>query len=171
MKYDYYVIVIGAGSGGLVVASGAATFGAKVALIEGDKMGGDCLNTGCVPSKTFLKSAHLAHDINNSAEYGLKSSLGKTDLARVMKRVRSVIEEIEPHDSKPAYEKKGAKVFLAKAQIIDPHTVKAGKKTITGKYIVIASGSEPVIPPIPGLKKVKYLTNKNIFQLKKLPRH
>lgn len=171
MKYDYHVIVIGAGSAGLVVASGVSTFGAKTALIEADKMGGDCLNTGCVPSKTFLKSAHLARDIQNSPQYGITSSLGKINLSKIMKQVQSVIKEIEPHDSKKRYERLGVKVYSGKAEILDDHTVQVNKKNITGKYIVIATGSDPVIPPIPGLKQVPYLTNKNIFKLKTLPKH
>jgi pyruvate/2-oxoglutarate dehydrogenase complex dihydrolipoamide dehydrogenase (E3) component len=171
MKYDYHLIVIGAGSGGLVAASGTAAFGAKVALIEEDKMGGDCLNAGCVPSKSFLKSAHLAADITGSEELGLSAELKEVDLAKVMGRVSSVIDAIAPHDSVERYEGLGVKVIKGRGELIDTHSVKAGEQTITGKHIVIATGSEPVVPPIKGLNEVPYLTNKNIFQLETLPKH
>ncbi len=171
MKFDCHVIVIGAGSGGLVVASGAAQLGAKVVLIESDKMGGECLNTGCVPSKTFLKSAHVADDIRNSSHFGLRASLKDVDLSEVMKRVKSVIKAIEPHDSKERFESLGVDVFLSKGTLIDEHTVRVGEKTITAKNICIATGSQPAVPPIPGLRDVPYLTNENIFELTTLPKH
>ncbi len=171
MKYDYHIAVLGAGSGGLVVASAGASLGAKVVLIEAEKMGGDCLNAGCVPSKTSLKSAHLAKDIAHSGEYGIGSTLEKVNVANVMDRVRSVIKSIEPHDSKERYEGLGVTVLNGKGELIDNHTVKAGEKTVTAKNIVIATGSEPVVPPIKGLKDIQYLTNKNIFNLEKLPEH
>ena len=111
VKYDYHIIVVGAGSAGLVVASGAAGLGAKVALIESHKMGGDCLNYGCIPSKTFLKSARIASLIQHSDTYGIDSKIQSIDLKKVMKRVRSIIQEIEPHDSKARYEGLGVSVF------------------------------------------------------------
>ena len=111
MKYDYHIVVIGAGSAGLVVAAGAANMGAKVALIEADKMGGDCLNYGCVPSKTFLRSAHLSADIHNAAVFGLSAKASAPDLKAIMNRVRSVIKEIEPHDSKERFEGLGVTVI------------------------------------------------------------
>lgn len=171
MKYDYHIIVIGAGSGGLVVASGAAALGAKVALIEHEKMGGDCLNAGCVPSKSFLKCSHLAKDISMSSQFGLEASFSEVNLEKVMDRVRSVIKSIEPHDSKERFESLGVDVFLGKAQLIDAHSVKVNDRIISSKSIVIATGSEPSIPGIKGLDKIPYLTNKNIFDLKKLPSH
>lgn len=171
MKYDYHIIVIGAGSAGLTVASGAAGLGAKVALLENHKMGGDCLNYGCVPSKTFLRTAHLAKDITNSSEFGLDVKRGKVDLKKVMQRVRNVIAEIEPHDSKERFEGLGVDVFLGKSQIIDKHIVQIGEKKLTGKKIVIATGSKARIPDIPGLKDISYLTNKTIFDLDDLPEH
>ncbi|MBT5855128.1 FAD-dependent oxidoreductase [bacterium] len=171
MKYDYHIIVIGAGSGGLVVASGAAGLGAKVALVEGHKMGGDCLNYGCVPSKSFLKAAHLAADIQKAGDYGLMNAGFETDLGKVMDRVQSIIDEIEPHDSKDRYEGLGVDVLDGHyGQLVDRHTVKVGDKTITGKYIVVSTGAEASIPPIPGLSEVSYLTNKTVFKLKTLPK-
>ncbi|MDR4507915.1 MAG: FAD-dependent oxidoreductase [Candidatus Brocadiaceae bacterium] len=171
MKYEYHIVVIGAGSGGLVVASGAAGLGAKVALIEAEKMGGDCLNAGCVPSKTFLKSAHIAKTIRDASMYGLTADLKKVDIAAVMGRVNKVIREIEPHDSIERYEGLGVDVIPGFGELQDRHTVKIGDKTIRGKYIVIATGSEPAIPPIPGINDVHYQTNRTIFHLKELPRH
>jgi len=171
MIYNYHIIVIGAGSAGLVVASGASKLGAKVALIEKEKMGGDCLNYGCVPSKSFLKSAHLAKDISIAGEFGLKASIDEIDLEKIMERVKSVIKEIEPHDSKERYEGLGVDVIFGKGELISKNSVKVGDKVITGKSIVIATGSEPLIPEIKGLNQISYLTNKNIFSLKKLPEH
>jgi pyruvate/2-oxoglutarate dehydrogenase complex dihydrolipoamide dehydrogenase (E3) component len=171
MKYDYHIIVIGAGSAGLVVASGAATLGAKVALVEREKMGGDCLNAGCVPSKAFLKCAHLAKDIRESQKFGLESTIKEVDLADIMERVKSVIKEIQPHDSRERYEGLGVDVITGNGELLDSHTVKVGGIIITSKSIVIATGSEPVVPKIKGLENVSYLTNKNVFELKKLPKH
>jgi len=171
MKYDYHIIVIGAGSAGLTIASGAAGLGANVALLENHKMGGDCLNYGCVPSKTFLRSAHLAKDISRAAEFALDANLNIPDLKAVMQRVKKVIAEIEPHDSRERYESLGVKVFMGESSLIDNHTVKTGDKTITGKKIVIATGSKARIPDLPGLNEVSYLTNKTIFDLEKLPTH
>lgn len=171
MKYDYHAIIIGGGSAGLVVASGCSTLGAKVALVEKGKMGGDCLNTGCVPSKTFLKSAHMASYIKEAGKYGVQATVNNVDMGKVMSHVHEVIEEIAPHDSKERFEKMGADVYLEKAEFINNHTVKLSSKTITGKNIVIATGSQPMVPPIPGLKDIPYLTNKNIFDIKELPKH
>jgi pyruvate/2-oxoglutarate dehydrogenase complex dihydrolipoamide dehydrogenase (E3) component len=171
MKYQYHVIVIGAGSAGLVVASGAANLGARVALIERDRMGGDCLNTGCVPSKTFLRSAHLSKDMQLASRYGLDVSPGAVDLARVMSRVKAVIEEIAPHDSVERFEGLGVDVFKGAATVVDGHTVAFNGRQATARHIVIATGSEPLIPAIPGLEGVAYRTNQTIFDLQTLPRH
>lgn len=171
MKFDYHIIVIGAGSGGLVVASGASSIGAKVALIESDKMGGDCLNTGCVPSKSFLRSAHVAGLIKKSAEFGLDVVQSETDIEQVMNRVDSVIKEIAPHDSKERYEKLGVHVINGFGKLVDAHTVSVGDKTYTAKTIVIATGSKAFVPPIKGLNEVDYYTNENIFKIKVLPKH
>lgn len=171
MKYNYNIIVIGGGSAGLVVASSGATLGAKVALVEKNKMGGDCLNTGCVPSKSFLKTAHLAKDIRNSASFGLDAVLGDVDMNKVMNRVHSIIADIAPHDSKERFESLGVDVFMEKGELVDPNTVKIGDKTITGEHIVISTGSSAAVPPIPGLNTVPYLTNENIFKISELPKH
>lgn len=171
MNYDYHLIVIGAGSAGLVVASAAAGLGAKVALIEKHKMGGDCLNTGCIPSKTFLKSAHLAKEIRSAKEYGLEAKLATVDLEKVMDRVKKIIAEIAPHDSKERYESLGVDVFFGQAVFVDSHTIQVTDNVLTSKNIVIATGSSPFVPDIKGLDTVPFLTNETVFDVKKLPQH
>lgn len=171
MKYDYHIIVIGAGSGGLVVASGAAGLGAKVALIEGDKMGGDCLNYGCVPSKTFLRSAHVADTIKQAKDFGIEVSHWSYDIKSIMSRVGHVIEAIEPHDSKERYEGLGVKVYEGYGSLVDRHTVMVNGREITGDKIVIATGSEALIPAIKGLDQVPYLTNKTVFKQERSPKN
>jgi len=170
MKYNYHIIVIGGGSAGLVVASGGASMGAKVALIEKDKMGGDCLNAGCVPSKSFLRAAHLAADVKVLREYGLSAVLKDVNISAVMKRVSNVVETIAPHDSVERFTSLGVEVIKGRGVLADNHTVRVNDRIITGKYIVIATGSGPSVPPIPGLNKVPFYTNKNIFGIKKLPK-
>jgi pyruvate/2-oxoglutarate dehydrogenase complex dihydrolipoamide dehydrogenase (E3) component len=170
MKYDYHIIILGGGSAGLTIASGASSLGAKVALVEKEKMGGDCLNYGCIPSKSFLRSAHLAHDIANGAHFGLNVNPGQNDLQKVMSRVQGVISEIEPHDSKERFESLGVDVFMSDVEILDNHSVNFGGKIITGKTLVIATGSEPHVPDIPGLDAVSFHTNKTIFNEKRLPK-
>ncbi|BEP29812.1 dihydrolipoyl dehydrogenase family protein [Helicovermis profundi] len=171
MKFDYNIIVLGAGSAGLVVASAGAGLGAKIALIENEKMGGDCLNAGCVPSKTFLKSAHLAKDISSSSTFGIDSTFKEIDLEKIMNRVKSVIKSIEPHDSKERYEKLGVDVFFGNGVFVDKNSIEVNGKVLTAKNIVIATGSEAVVPNIKGLSEVDFLTNRNIFDLKILPKH
>ena len=171
MEQEYHVIVIGGGSAGLVTAGGAAVLGAKVALIEGGQMGGDCLNTGCVPSKALLGSAHLAQRIRQSSTMGLESSLGHVQMKNVMERVQKIIAEIAPHDSVERFESMGVEVIKAHGKLLDAHTVQAGGRTLRGKKIVIATGSGPLIPTLEGLDKVDYLTNENLFNVKTLPEH
>ncbi len=174
MKYDYDISVIGAGSGGLVVASAAVGMGAKVLLIEDRKMGGDCLNYGCVPSKAFLKSAHLAQKMRKSHRYGLHDTAFSPSMADIMRRVHDVIAEIAPHDSVERYKGLGVDVKLGRGSIVDAHTVsvKAESSTTnyTSKAIVIATGSRAFIPPIKGLDSVNYLTNESVFSLETLPK-
>ncbi len=170
MKYQYDIVIIGAGSAGLVVASAAAGMGARVLLVENRKMGGDCLNYGCVPSKAFLKSAHLAQKIKKASLYGLDGATCKPAITKVMKRVASVIAEIAPHDSVERFEGLGVDVKITDAFIINANTVKVGGTSYTTKTIVIATGSTAAIPPIKGLDKVKYLTNETIFSIKKQPK-
>ncbi len=170
MNYNYHIIIIGGGSAGLVTASGGASMGAKVALIEEDKMGGDCLNSGCVPSKSFLRSAHLAAEIKSSRNFGISASMKDVNISAVMKRVAGVVDVIAPHDSVERFTSLGVDVIKGKGILVDNHTVRIHDRVITGKYIVIAAGSNPAVPDIPGLNKVPYYTNKNIFSIKKLPK-
>jgi pyruvate/2-oxoglutarate dehydrogenase complex dihydrolipoamide dehydrogenase (E3) component len=169
MRYNYHIIVLGAGSGGLVVASGGASLGAKVALIEEDKMGGDCLNTGCVPSKSFLRAAHLAADIREASRFGLSAAPAGVNASLIMKRVHDVIQTIAPHDSMERFTSLGVDVVKGRGVLVDKHTVKVNGRTITGKYIVIATGSRAAVPPLPGLANVPYFTNENIFSIQKIP--
>jgi pyruvate/2-oxoglutarate dehydrogenase complex dihydrolipoamide dehydrogenase (E3) component len=171
MKYDYHLLVIGGGSGGLLVAAASSSLGAKVALVEGNKMGGDCLNYGCVPSKSLLRTAHINSYINNGGKYGLKDIENVADIENVINRVNKVIEEISPHDSKARFEEMGVDIYLSSAKFIDTHSILVDDKIITGKHIVIATGSSPAIPPIQGMDKVKYFTNETIFGIDYLPGH
>ncbi|MFI3208127.1 MAG: FAD-dependent oxidoreductase, partial [Eubacteriales bacterium] len=171
MNYDYDVIVLGAGSGGLIATIRATKLGAKVMLIESEKMGGDCLNYGCVPSKSFLKPAHLAHKCKEASKYGLMDVDYKTDMKKVMGYVRSVVKEIEPHDSKERYERDfGATVIMGKGIVKSQHDVEVDGINYTTNRIIIATGSTAQVPNISGLNEVKYYTNNNIFTLEYSPK-
>jgi len=171
MKYDYHIIVIGGGSGGLLVAAASSSLGAKVALIESNKMGGECLNYGCVPSKSLLRSAHINSYVNNANRYGLNAGNHTVDINSVLNRVNKVVDGISPHDSKERFEEMGVDVYLSKGEFIDANRIAIGDKSITGKNIIIATGSSPAIPPIEGLDKVNYYTNETIFNIEYLPKH
>ncbi len=171
MKCDFDIAVIGAGSGGLVTAAGSAALGAKVILFEANKTGGECLYNGCVPSKAFLKCAHTAYDIRNGSTMGIHAGNITVDFAAVMGKVEEAIELIKPHDSVARFEGLGVKVIQSKAEMVDSHTIKAGELLYTAKNIVIATGSEPVTPPIKGIEEIPYLTNKNFFDLREQPEH
>jgi pyruvate/2-oxoglutarate dehydrogenase complex dihydrolipoamide dehydrogenase (E3) component len=170
MKYDYHAVIIGAGSGGLVAAAGCANFGARVALVEGSHMGGDCLNAGCVPSKAFLRGAHAAAAARELGRFGLDATVAGVDLGRAMDRVAAVIKEVSPRDSEERFRGLGVDVIRAAGTLVDAHTVKAGDRLLTAKYIVLATGSEPLVPAIPGLDSVRYYTNRDIFTLRELPK-
>lgn len=168
-KFDRNLVVIGAGAGGLVTAYIAATVRAKVTLVEAHKMGGDCLNYGCVPSKALIRSARLAHEIRNAGQYGLRPSEPDFDFRAVMNRVHDVIATIAPADSVERYTELGVDVRLGHATIVDPWTVEiadaAGAKTrLTTRSIVIAAGSGPAIPDIPGLAEAGYLTSDTMWE-------
>ncbi len=165
------ICVIGGGSGGLSVAAGAAQMGGRVVLVEGHKMGGDCLNYGCVPSKALLAAANRAVGHQNNTAFGLSAAKPKVDFAKVMAHVENVIQSIEPMDSVERFEGLGVKVIEAKGRFIDRKTLKAGTTTISAKRFVIATGSTAAIPPIKGLKGVPFLTNETIFTLQKQPKH
>jgi dihydrolipoamide dehydrogenase len=164
------LVVIGGGTGGLIVTSVAAQLGLKVTLIERrDKLGGDCLHTGCVPSKTLIHAAKVASLIRRASEFGLKAVEAEIDLARVSDHVQSVINQIQPHDDPGRFESFGAEVLFGHASFTDTHTIEVNGQAIQGRRFVIASGSSPFIPPIPGLDEVPYLSNENVFSLRKLP--
>ena len=168
-RFDYNLVVIGAGSGGLVSAYIAATVNAKVALIERHKMGGDCLNTGCVPSKALLRSAKIAHYVDNANTYGINTGKAEVDFAAVMERVQSVISAIEPHDSVERYEGLGVECVQGEAEIVSPWEVKVGDKTLTTKNIIIASGARPHMIPFPGIEDVPVYNSDTIWDLRERP--
>ena len=168
-KFDYNIIAIGGGSAGLVTSYIAAAVKAKVALIEKNKMGGDCLNTGCVPSKALIRSAKAVYQSQNNQQYGIESTEIQFNFKDIMQRVHSTIQKIEPHDSIERYSQLGVDCFQEKAQILSPYEVKVGEQTLTTKNIVIATGASPIVPQLPGLKESHYLTSENIWQLQELP--
>ena len=163
--------IIGGGSGGLSVAAGAVQMGADVVLLEGHKMGGDCLNYGCVPSKALLAAGKHAHWMTSGQEFGITPAAPKVDFAATKRHVASVIKGIEPHDSVERFEGLGVKVISEYAAFISPNEVKAGDTIIKARRFVIATGSSPFVPPIPGLKNVPYDTNETIFQNMERPEH
>ena len=161
--------VIGGGSGGLSVAAGAVQMGASVVLVEGHKMGGDCLNYGCVPSKALIAAGKAAHAHRSSAAFGVVAHEPAVDYAAAMEHVQSVIRGIEPHDSVERFEGLGVTVIQDYARFTDDRTVEAGGQTIKPRRFVIATGSSPVILPIPGLEETPYLTNETLWDLRELP--
>jgi len=169
-KIEYNMVVIGAGSAGLVTAYISAAVKAKVALIEKHKMGGDCLNTGCVPSKAIIKSAKLAHQMKNASKYGLEGVTPKFEFKNVMNRVHDIISKIEPHDSVERYSDLGVECIQGAAKIISPWEVEVDGKVLTTQNITIATGASPFVPPIPGLDQIIPLTSENLWQLEELPK-
>ena len=168
-KFDYNLLVIGAGSGGLVSAYIAATLRARVGLIERHKMGGDCLNTGCVPSKALIRSAKIMAYARRAKDFGFKSATIDYDFSEVMERVQSVIKKVEPHDSIERYTKLGVECITGEARIVSPYEVQVNGKTLTTRAIIVATGASPLVPPIPGLDKIKYLTSDNIWEMRRQP--
>jgi len=169
-SYDRDIVVIGAGAGGLVSSYIGSAVKASVTLIERHKMGGDCLNFGCVPSKALIRSAKLMDSINHSAHYGVETATGEIDFAKTMGRVHEVIKKIEPHDSVERYTNLGVDVIKGNAKITSPWTVEVNGKTLTTRNIIVATGGQPFVPPIPGLNKVEYLTSDNLWNITTLPK-
>ncbi|MBI1990429.1 MAG: FAD-dependent oxidoreductase, partial [Betaproteobacteria bacterium] len=169
-RFDRNVVVIGAGSAGLVTAYIAAAVKAKVTLIEKHQMGGDCLNTGCVPSKALIRTAKLLSHIKRAPEFGIKSAHAEFDFADVMERVQRIIKTVEPHDSIERYRQLGVECITGDAKITSPWTVAVNGKTIATRNIVIAAGARPFIPPIPGLQEINPLTSDTLWSLRRLPR-
>lgn len=165
------LLVIGAGSGGLSVAAGAVQMGADVVLLEGHRMGGDCLNFGCVPSKALLASAKVAHTQAHAAVFGVADQVPQVDYAAVKDHVADVIAQIEPNDSVERFEGLGVRVISEYGQFLGANEVQAGEHVIEARRIVIATGSSPFVPPIPGLDSVPYETNETLFELREKPEH
>ncbi len=165
------ICVIGAGSGGLVVAAGAARMGADVVLVEKGEMGGDCLNTGCVPSKALIAAAAAAESARRAGRLGVRVAAPEADYAAVRQHIRGVIEAIAPNDSVARFEAMGVRVIRAAAAFSGPREVEAGGTRIRARRFVIATGSSPAVPPIPGLDEVSYLTNETVFELDARPAH
>ena len=170
-RFDRNLIVIGGGSAGLVSALIAAAVNAKVTLIEKHKMGGDCLNTGCVPSKALIKSAKVASLIKRSDEFGINVPESNVDFSAVMERVQSVISKIEPHDSVERFENLGVECIQGQAKIKSPWTVEVNGKILSTRNIIVATGARPFVPPIKGIDQVDYLTSDNLWGIRELPKH
>lgn len=173
-RFDRNVVVIGAGSGGLVAALISAVVKAKVTLVEKHQMGGDCLNTGCVPSKALIKTARVLTQIRRASEYGLRSANVEFDFADVMTRVERVVKTIEPHDSVERFTGMGVECLMGEAKILSPWEVEirsaqGATRRMTTRSIVIAAGAEPFVPPIPGLAETGFLTSDTLWGLRKLP--
>ena len=170
-RIDTDICVIGAGSGGLSVAAGAVQMGARVVLIEGGEMGGDCLNYGCVPSKALIASAKHAHAMTTGGPFGVAPVEPEIDYAAAKDRVARVIATIAPVDSQERFESLGVRVLRAYARFVSDREVEAGGDTVRARRFVIATGSSPLVPPIPGLDAVPYLTNETVFALRERPDH
>lgn len=168
-KFDRNLIVIGAGAGGLVSSYIAAAVKAKVTLIERHKMGGDCLNTGCVPSKALIRAAKSVVEIERAREFGIEVIPPKVDFAAVMQRVRSAVTAIEPHDSVERYTQLGVECLSGSARLVDPWTVEVNGQRLTAPHLVLATGAAPFVPPIPGLAAAMPLTSDNLWDLNELP--
>ncbi len=173
-RFDYNLLVIGAGSGGLVSAYIAAAVKAKVALIEKHKMGGDCLNTGCVPSKALLRSARFLAQANKAESLGMRAVKVDFRFADLMQRVQRVVKTVEPHDSVERYTQLGVDCVQGEARITSPWTVEVdtanGTRKLSAKSLVIAAGARPFVPPIPGIDEVGYLTSDDVWELRHLPK-
>ncbi len=172
-RYEYNLIVIGGGSAGLIAALIGATVRAKVLLVERARMGGDCLNTGCVPSKAFIRAARAAHEVRNSRRFGIDAGEPRVDFPAVMARVREVIAAIEPKDSVARYTSLGVDCLIGDAAIENGHHVRVrtadGERTVSGRAIVLATGAAPVLPPVPGLRELAPLTSESVWDLDTLP--
>ncbi|WP_111412533.1 FAD-dependent oxidoreductase [Billgrantia lactosivorans] len=172
-RFDYDIVVIGAGAAGLVASYIAAAVKARVALVERDTLGGDCLNTGCVPSKALIRAARVAEEIRGAGRYGIRAGEPGVDFAAVMAHVRRAVREVAPHDSRERYEGLGVTVLAGEARLQDPWRVRVtgegGVRDLTTRHVIIASGAAPKVPALPGLEAVEVLTSDNLWQLTDLP--
>lgn len=171
MKFDADLVIIGAGSAGLSFAAGAVQMGAGVVLIEGGKMGGDCLNTGCVPSKALIEAARRAKGAASAKNLGVSCHDVTVDYASVIHHVRETIAAIEPHDSQERFEGLGVRVIRGYAEFASKNSIRVGNETVTARRIVVATGATPIAPPINGLDTVAYFTNETFFEIRNRPDH
>ena len=170
MTEHFDIVIIGAGSGGLTAAGFAAQLGARVALVEKHRIGGDCTWTGCVPSKALLKAAKVAHEVRQAGHYGIVAEPPRTDMAQVRAYVRSVIDKIYAHEAPDELRRSGIDVILAPGRFLDAQTLAAGERTLTARYFLICTGARPVQSNLAGLEDVPFLTYETIFDLDELPR-
>ncbi len=168
-KFDRNLVVIGAGSAGLVTAYIAAAVKARVTLIEKHRMGGDCLNTGCVPSKALIRSAKYLSHIQRAGDFGMKTANVDYDFADIMARVHRVIGKIEPHDSVERYTRLGVECVMGQARILSPFAVEVDGRVLTTRNIVVATGARPFIPPVPGIEEMNYWTSDNLWEMQRRP--
>ena len=168
----YDIAVIGGGAAGLVVASVAAQLGLDVALVEKhDQLGGDCLHAGCVPSKTLLRSAQVAHTVRRAGDYGIEAAAAATDMQRVNACIQRAVDSIQHHDSHQRFRELGCDIFTASAHFLDAHTIQAGETMLRARRFVIATGSAAFLPAVDGLDSVPYLTSEDMFSMQSLPEH
>jgi pyruvate/2-oxoglutarate dehydrogenase complex dihydrolipoamide dehydrogenase (E3) component len=170
MNERYDLVIIGGGSAGLTAASFAVQLGARVALVEKQRIGGDCTWSGCVPSKALIKAAEVAHQMRTAQRYGLSPVEPEVDLKVVMDRVRAIIADVYEEESPEALGADGIDVFLGGARFLDPHTLVAGDTTLSARKVLIATGAQPTIPSLRGLEEVDYLTYESVWELETLPR-
>ncbi|MCP5098767.1 MAG: FAD-dependent oxidoreductase, partial [Chloroflexi bacterium] len=167
---DYDIVVVGAGSGGLTAVKFAIKLGAKVALVEKHRVGGDCTWTGCVPSKALIYAAKMAHSAKLSSRFGVQVN-PTVDMSQVRKYIDDAIGEIYQHETPDVLTDLGIDVFFGAAQFLDPHTIQVGERQLSAKYVILATGAHPFVPPIPGIDHVPYLTYEQIFENERLPEH
>ncbi|MFW6315927.1 MAG: dihydrolipoyl dehydrogenase family protein [Cyanobacteriota bacterium] len=169
MAVDYDIVIIGGGSGGLVVASAAAQLNAKVALVEKDRLGGDCLWFGCVPSKSLLHASRVAHEVKNSSRFGIYTTPPDIQFAEATGHVQKVISTIQPNDSPERFESLGVEVIFGEGQFRDEKTFSVNGRDLKARAFVISTGSRPKVPPIEGIEEAGFLTNEQVFSLKERP--
>lgn len=169
MGFEYDIVIIGGGSAGLVVASAAAQLNAKVALVERDRLGGDCLWYGCVPSKSIIHASRIAYEVKNASRFGIYCDNPQIEFAKAMGHVQNAIAAIQPNDSPERFASLGVEVIFGSGQFIDEQTFSINNRSLTARTFVISTGSRPAIPPIAGLEQVGYLTNEQIFNITERP--
>ena len=171
MNNRFDLAIIGAGSAGLIGADFAATLGARVALLENNRIGGDCTWTGCVPSKSLIRAAHLAHDPGRSAQFGIDTGPARANMPRVRARVRAAIANIYAHTTPEALASRGIDVFIGATEFVDARTITCGDRRLTAKRVLICTGARAAVPDVPGLRDVPFLTYDSLFDLDALPAH